>query len=190
MSAALHGALLACLLSYQNRLMKVSAHPAGPTEYSIKREANYNNWRDARRSLAEAAMARQAPLHPPQLCSVGGCGNEGIVKCSTCSMAGAGVCAEYDQKLHTTAHCHNRQHWLDGFCQNLAPHRFLVPLEGPRVLAADGPSSPADQLPPGPLGYAVQGADHVPPVMLVDSMYIGVCADIVWLHCRHVPPCG
>ena len=105
--------------------------------------------------------------------------------------------------MHNVAHCHVRQHWQAGFYQNLAPHRFLVPLDGtPAANSADtvgqGTSSPADQSLAAPIVYAMQGAikNFPDPILLVfleqssnSIVYIILCSNFVWLHCRYVPPC-
>jgi hypothetical protein len=117
-------------------------------------------------------MASQDPLHDTHLC--GGCGTEAVVRCLTCSLAGESLCADCDRKMHNVAHCHVRQHWQAGFYQNLAPHRFLVPLDGtPAANSADtvgqGTSSPADQSLAAPIVYAMQGVikNFPDPILLV-----------------------
>ncbi|CAL8469905.1 g9447 [Coccomyxa elongata] len=102
----------------------------GPSHYYAKREANYNNWRRARGSLAQTAMAIQDPLHDPHLCA--GCGTEAVVRCLTCSLVGEILCAEFLVPLGS------------------------IPVANPADTVGQGSSSPANEPLAAPIAYAVQ----------------------------------
>lgn len=137
-----HGNELGCIFS------------AGPSKYFIKREANYNNWKDARRSLAHTAMAMQDPLREAWVCGVVGCENEAVVKCTSCAAGEVMLCCNHDKQFHCKAHFHKRKHWQAGFYESLAPHRFLTAIITTSRTTEDAlPSAVAPQ----PAVYTVEG---------------------------------
>lgn len=122
--------------------------------YSVKREANYNNWKSARRSLAQTAMALQDPLREAGLCNVDGCENEAVIKCTSCLAAGVMLCCSHDKELHCQAHFHKRKHWQAGFYESLAPHRFLTAVGTSSRTTEDALPSAAESQ---PAVYSVEG---------------------------------